>query len=265
MSAVGRYYDERASVEWARLDEAWLEFAVTMAMIERFAPERAEVLDVGGGPGRYAIELARRGHTVDLVDLSAGCVAFAEQQAAEQGVALRSARCGDARHLETITPGGYDVALVLGPLYHLVARAERERAIEAVRATLRPGGVAFFAMLSTYAPAYFAMRNLDRSTASGAGLSESIGARHHVVRPDGRFFTESIFMHPEAIAEEMAAAPLDHVTTFGAESIFAQSQDRLRASEPAIRSRALSIAVDHCEDVAGVAGSEHIVWVGRTR
>ncbi|MEO1056511.1 MAG: class I SAM-dependent methyltransferase, partial [Actinomycetota bacterium] len=157
MSAVGRYYDEHASTEWNRLDEAWIEFAVTLAMVDRLIPPGSQVLDVGGGPGRYAIELARSGHTVDLVDLSPGCVALAEQQAAAREVSLRSARTGDARDVAQITPGGYDAVLVLGPLYHLVERAERNRTIEAVWATLRPGGLGFFAMLSSYAPAYFAM------------------------------------------------------------------------------------------------------------
>jgi len=51
------------------------EFAVTMrALADHLPPPPARVLDCGGGPGRYAIELARQGYEVTLFDLSAGCL-----------------------------------------------------------------------------------------------------------------------------------------------------------------------------------------------
>jgi len=46
----------------------------------------ARLLDCGGGPGRYAVELARRGYRVTLFDLSEGNLALAREKAAEAGV-----------------------------------------------------------------------------------------------------------------------------------------------------------------------------------
>ena len=46
-------------------------------------PPPARVLDCGGGPGRYAVELARWGYDVTLFDLSAGNLALAREKAAE--------------------------------------------------------------------------------------------------------------------------------------------------------------------------------------
>src|SRR5258705_11702666 len=46
-----------------------LEFARTQALLERYLPAPpAEVADVGGGPGRYAVWLAERGYRVHLID-----------------------------------------------------------------------------------------------------------------------------------------------------------------------------------------------------
>ena len=58
--------------EWGRLDapEGKLEFDLLMPLITSNLPQESEILDLGGGPGRYAIELAKLGHVLHLADLS---------------------------------------------------------------------------------------------------------------------------------------------------------------------------------------------------
>ena len=61
---IERYYDRDPGCEWERLERHRTEFAVTMrALLEYLPPPPASVLDCGGGPGRYAIELKRDGNT----------------------------------------------------------------------------------------------------------------------------------------------------------------------------------------------------------
>ena len=54
---VETWYDAHAEVEEHRLDEGRLEFEVTMRVIKSCTTslelERAKILDIGGGPGRY--------------------------------------------------------------------------------------------------------------------------------------------------------------------------------------------------------------------
>ncbi|HWE67124.1 MAG TPA: methyltransferase domain-containing protein, partial [Acidimicrobiales bacterium] len=46
-----------------------LEFARTQELILRFLPQRRlRILDVGGGPGAYALWLSELGHDVTLID-----------------------------------------------------------------------------------------------------------------------------------------------------------------------------------------------------
>ncbi|HEY9483469.1 MAG TPA: class I SAM-dependent methyltransferase [Micromonosporaceae bacterium] len=63
-TAVGAYYATFRDREWQRLerDEGVVEFEVTAAMLARHLPASGRILDVGGGPGRYAIWLADRGY-----------------------------------------------------------------------------------------------------------------------------------------------------------------------------------------------------------
>ncbi len=59
------------------------------------------ILDVGCGPGRHALELARRGMVVTGVDLSAEFIALARASALDAGVAERCRfECLDARDLD---------------------------------------------------------------------------------------------------------------------------------------------------------------------
>jgi 2-polyprenyl-3-methyl-5-hydroxy-6-metoxy-1,4-benzoquinol methylase len=60
-------------------------FAVTMRTLGDYLPQPpAKILDIGGGPGRYAI--TQRGYEVTLFDLSQGCLDLAK--AKEAGVEL---------------------------------------------------------------------------------------------------------------------------------------------------------------------------------
>jgi len=65
------FSDECAQAEQRRLEKHRTEFAVSLRAINEFLPQPlCAVLDVGGGPGRYAIELSRQGYGVTLLDIS---------------------------------------------------------------------------------------------------------------------------------------------------------------------------------------------------
>ena len=62
MTDVGKFYDKETEREWNRLERHRMEFAVNLRIMQGYMPPpRVDVLDIGGGPGRYAIELADKG------------------------------------------------------------------------------------------------------------------------------------------------------------------------------------------------------------
>jgi SAM-dependent methyltransferase len=143
---VARYYDAQPEREWARLERHRTEFAVTLrALAEHLPPPPAHLLDCGGGPGRYAIELARRGYEVTLFDLSAACLRLAREKAAEAGVTLAGYEHAAAADLSRFPDEAFDAVLLVGPLYHLLAETERQRALAGAWRVLKPGGSLFAA------------------------------------------------------------------------------------------------------------------------
>jgi SAM-dependent methyltransferase len=152
MAEVERFYDTTAQREWERLERFPMEFALTLRALRDYLPAPpARVLDTGGGPGRYAIALARRGYAVTLLDPSRQCLALAATQAAAAEVVLAGCVHGDARDLTRFPEGSFDAVLLLGPLYHLFTDADRRRALREAHRSLRPGGALCAALLTRYA------------------------------------------------------------------------------------------------------------------
>src|SRR5215218_999152 len=88
------HYYERVPEE-SRLEQGafQLEQARTRELIERHAPPApAEVLDVGGAAGAYALWLAERGYVVHLLDAVPRLVEEARRRAERASRALASCR-----------------------------------------------------------------------------------------------------------------------------------------------------------------------------
>lgn len=118
MSDIEQYYNHDYD-EWARLERHPLEFEMTKRMLDKFIPSQSSVLDAGGGPGRYSIYLAQKGHEVTLFDLSERLVEQAVANAKAAGVELKGCMQGNVLQLGSILPGQqYDVILCMGPMLH---------------------------------------------------------------------------------------------------------------------------------------------------
>lgn len=218
MNRIESFYDEHAEYEWERLDRHCMEFAMNLKLLEEYLPEPpARVLDVGGGPGRYAIHLARMGYEVTLLDLSASNLALARQKAAEAGVTLAGFVHGNALDLRPFAPDSFDAVLVMGPMYHLLAHAERLQALREAHRVLRPGGVAAVAFINRYGTvrvhqAEWTVRNLSRvreELRTGLRLREEGG------------FADSWSIHPAEVRPllgEAGFAFLDMVASEGIRS-----------------------------------------------
>jgi ubiquinone/menaquinone biosynthesis C-methylase UbiE len=147
------FYDTHAEHEWQRLERHRTEFAVTMKVFEEFLPPPPlQILDIGGGPGRYAIALSANGYQVTLLDLAEGNLQLARQKSLECGVQLETILQGNALDLNTIVDNAYDAVLLMGPLYHLHRTQDRITAIREAKRVLKHGGLIFATFITRYAP-----------------------------------------------------------------------------------------------------------------
>ncbi len=262
--AVGAYYDRRVASEWQRLDGNWLEYAVTRHFIDRFVPTGSDILDIGGGPGRYALDLTASGHRVALADLSAANVAFAEKQAKAAGLELPAAVKADARDLSGFADATFDAVLNLGPLYHLLDEGDRVGAIKESLRVLKPGGSAFFAFISRYAPLHFLLKSAPGEIADKADATRRIlESGFYEPRAGEDFFVDAHFADPAEIEPFMRRFALDKLAFFGAESVMAQSEAALQSLPSAARECWLALALQVAATPAAHYASEHLVFVGR--
>ena len=120
-----------------------VEFLTTMRYIDRYIRPGDRVLEIGAGTGRYSHTLARRGYTVDAVELIEHNIAvFRNNTQSGENVAITQ---GNALDLSAFADDTYDITLLLGPLYHLYTKEDKQQALrEAIRVT-RPGGIIFAA------------------------------------------------------------------------------------------------------------------------
>ncbi|MGI8527858.1 MAG: class I SAM-dependent methyltransferase [Geodermatophilaceae bacterium] len=181
-----------------------LEFWRTQDILLRHLPPApARVLDVGGGSGIYAGWLAGLGyqvHVVDPVPLHVG------QAAALPGV---TAAVGDARALVE-GEASYDAVLALGPLYHLIDRADRVQAWREFGRVVVSGGVIAGAAISRFAALNDGLRQDligDPSFLHVVDADLNDGRHRNELNVPGRF-TTAYFHHPDELAGEVADAGL---------------------------------------------------------
>lgn len=153
---VRRYYEAFGEREWQRLADpadGAIEFAVTCHALETHLPSTGRVLDLGGGPGRYALWLAERGYRVVLADLSPSLLSIARERVRDSPVSAHVEAIieADACDLSRWADDAFDAVVALGPFYHLPDLADRERAATEILRVLRPGGVAFVGLMPRYA------------------------------------------------------------------------------------------------------------------
>lgn len=136
---IRAFYDEQVQYEWERLERHPIEWILTTHELEKTIKPGDSVLDLGGGPGRYALHFARLGCKVTLIDLSEGCVTWAKAKA-EEGLNLLVMQ-GDALEADALLAGqSFDHVLMMGPLYHLLLETDRRRAVKNALDLTKPGG-----------------------------------------------------------------------------------------------------------------------------
>lgn len=236
-----------------------LEFLRTQELLDRHLPSPpASIVDIGGGAGIHALPLQVMGHNVTLIDP----VELHVQQAKEAG--LVDARTGDARQLQ-FEDGEFDVALLLGPLYHLTEKSERVRALTEARRVTRSGGLLAAACISRFASTYDGLvlryvndPNFERIVEDDLALGQ-----HR--NPDRRsgWFTTAYLHRPEEIVEEVAAGGWTGVSVVAVEGpgTFADAQFWLEDSE---RQEVLLRTIRRVESEASILGaSPHLLAIAR--
>lgn len=212
---------------YKRIDEAarlggglrQLEFLRTQEIILRHAGDRpGRVLDVGGGPGRYARWLAELGNEVVLIDPVESLVDQARNSTVD-GPGAVTAHVGDARHLE-VDSAAFDLVLLLGPLYHLQDRQERLRALNEARRAARKKGHVIVAAITRFASLFDGLiRERIFDDQFRAMVDRDLQTGRHDPRGVPDTITTSYFHHPDELVGEVEESGLEVVEVVGLEGM----------------------------------------------
>jgi 2-polyprenyl-3-methyl-5-hydroxy-6-metoxy-1,4-benzoquinol methylase len=267
---VKEWYGKSAEFEWRRLQRNpyhRIEHMVTMHFLKKYLPRRGLILDAGGGPGRYSIELARQGYSVVLLDLVPEMLEIARRKAKRAGVKrnIKDFLQGSIDNLSRFQDGSFDAVICLGaPLNHLLSQEQRETAArELVRVTKKRGPI-FVSVISRL--------GLLRSILTRFP-QEMHYAKHHWMVGDyipglhGQGFTAAHWFLPEELrglfekqdAKILELAGLEGLSSHHEKETNSLYRDRERWQ------MWMEIILETCTHPSAVGSAEHFLLVARKK
>lgn len=244
-----------------------LEFVRTVELLDRILPAPpAIVADIGGGPGIYTDHLLSLGYHVvhrDLVADHVDQVRARHPPGTPTGDRLDAA-VGDARRLD-LDDTSVDVALLLGPLYHLVDAGDRRVAMAEAARIVGPGGPVVAAAISRHSVLLdgILLKRVDLDFPEILGLLD--GVRDTGVIPplfEGSF---NGYAHgPDQFRDELTAAGLTVDQLVSVEGVAVALGDLdARLDDPTERERLLFVlrSVESAPDLLGVG--PHLLALAR--
>lgn len=264
---IAQYYLQ--GKEAGRLSNSFgvLEYVRTQEILLRYLPKPpATVLDVGGGPGTYAVWLAGLGYEVHLVDPLPLHLEQARQVSQNQPEhPIISISQGDARKLHQ-NDHSVDVLLLFGPLYHLTDKDDRLTALREARRVLRTGGIAFVVGISRFASTLDGLmcNYLDDPEFERIARQDLKNGQHRNPSAKQHYFTTAFFHHPEELRSEVEAIGLQVINLLTIEGCAAFLQDlEDRWNDPRRQAQLLDVLrrFEAEPSVLGITG--HLMAVAR--
>lgn len=265
VSDIAAYYNSQLESEQGRLERHQLEYDLTWRYLNRYLPVHGRVLEIGAATGRYTVELARRGYGVTAVDMSAGLLERCRENLAAEGlegqVRLVTA---DARALGDAAGRGFDAALLMGPLYHLIKEADRQLALQEVFERLRTGGVIFSSFISRYGIMGDLLKGVPDWIENQAEVDSILEKGRD---PDGypRSGFRGYFARVDEIAPLHEAVGFETVVVAGVEPAISADDESYNKLEGKRRKLWLDLLFELSAEPSVLGASRHLVYIGKKR
>jgi len=263
MKNIKKFYNKLGKNEWQRLIKSpfnELEFTTSLIYLKKYLPKKGTILDAGGGPGRYTIELAKKGHTVTLLDYSPELLKIATQKIKKAKVKNRvnSIIEGDIRDLSNFKDKSFDAVICLGaPRSHVTKSKDRLKAVMELKRVAKKGAPIFISVIG----------RLGVLTTALWKFPDEIGTpRYNKYRDTGDYkgnygFTAAHFFLAEDLKKLIIKSGLKPIKMIGLEGLASANEPIYNNLSKSIRKRLLNTHFKTCELPAVVDTSNHMMII----
>ena len=227
-----------------------------------------QILDIGAGTGRYAVELAKEGHDVTAVEYVKYNLGRLKQNAnvakkdcQEAGKEfLLQAYQGDARKLKRFAEDTFDLTLLFGPMYHLYSFEDKLQELMEAKRVTKPGGYILVAyLMNEYGVLTYGFKEGNAIACIEDG------------RLDDNFHCHSTekdlydYVRLEDMKELRDAAGLEHVQTISADGPADYMRRELNAMSEEMFAKFIEYHLSTCERPELLGAGAHTVDILRCK
>ncbi len=219
-SNIALFYTKAS--EESRLESGMGKFEferVKFLMNKYISPSTSNIIDVGGGTGKYAAWLAKKGHHVHMVEPVPKHLQLARQRAAKLKNSFRVYN-GESRELP-FRNGFADVVILHGPLYHLQKKEDRDLTIREAKRVLKKGGLILaFAINYTASTLVGLLNGMIHNKNFYKMCREELTTGIHNPPDDLPWLLAEAFYHsPARLKEDFASHDLKFFNTYAVEGM----------------------------------------------
>lgn len=222
----------------------------------------AKILDLGGGTGHYSFWLANLGYEVHLVDAMESHIETAKKLMVSQ--LLASISVGDARGTK-FGDESFDMVLMFGPLYHLIEKRDRKKALIEANRVLKPGGKLFAISISKFASMHdgYFRGFIDDGVFRAIVERDLKDGQHRNPTNHPDYFTSTKFHEPTEFKHELQDAGFLDISMYGVEGFGWLLPDLEKRMQNGQHERLM----DHLRAIetepSVIGSSAHVMAIGR--
>ena len=266
-----KLYGELVLKEWKRLQENSyfrLEYDTTIVFLKKYLPKKGLILDAGGGPGRYTIELAKKGYDVILLDITPENLEFAKKKIKQEKLQnkVKDILEGSITKLP-FKDNIFDAVICLGgPLSHVHPEKNRKKAVSELTRVAKKVAPIFISVMGKFGVLLQALMKWPNEIKMTKHFERFSGLGDDYLWHGGKGYCH--FFELKEFERLFNPRSIKTIEEVGLEGLATASRDitkKLFKKEPVITKNWMKMHFRTCTNPTVVDLSAHMLIIGRKK